>query len=173
MRKILVASIVVLALVIAYAPGASAEMAKEGSGASELAYHGIFKMLSMGRGLVQMNYEVFGVNTGASPESPLYMTTSHCLGSFYAVKGVYEDDFGFCVYVRPDGDKVFMTYEAKGVLGEKGGKGKFTFVGGTGKCEGITGGGEFDRLPGFQSGVKGNFYGMNKGKAHWKIEAKK
>jgi len=174
MKKILVAFILVFALVLTYAPGVTAEMAMEGSGPSELAYHGIFKMLSMGRNLVKMNWEVFGVSTGSPPESPLYMTTCHCMGSLYAVKGVYNDSTGFCVYVRPDGDKIFMTLQSKGALGGKvGQKGTFEFVGGTGKCEGITGGGEYNGIPGFQTDVKGSFFGMNKTKVHWKIEAKK
>ena len=174
MRKILVASIVVLALVIAYAPGATAEMAMQGSGPTEFAFHGTFKMLSMGRGLVQLNYEVFGLNTESPPESPFYMATCNCLGSLFAAKGVYEDDSGLCIYVRPNGDKIFATYKAKGQMGGKEAtKGKFTIVGGTGKCEGITGGGEYQGLHGYKSGVKDSFYTILKWNVPWRIEAKK
>lgn len=41
-------------------------------------------------------------------------------------------------YTRPDGDEVFLTYEAKGKVGS-GRKSKATFVGGTGKRAGMTG----------------------------------
>jgi hypothetical protein len=85
------------------------------------------------------------------------------------MKGIYKDDSGFCDYTRPDGDKIYSTYEATGMLGGKAGKGTITLVGGTGKCAGIQGGGEFDRLPGFRPAAKGTFQGMNKSKVNWKM----
>ena len=60
-------------------------------------------------------------------------------------------------------------YKTTGKLGSRGGKGTWTFVGGTGKYAGIKGNGEFDRLPGFRPSAKGTFQGMNKSKGKWKI----
>ena len=145
------------------------EMVKEGSGENTSVFAGTFTALPMEKERVQMNYEVFGLVPDASPESPIYNTTFHCLGALHAVKGVYENDSGFCSYTRPDGDIVFLTYKATGALGGRGGKGTWTFVGGTGKYVGIQGGGEFDRIPGFRSSGKGTFQGMNKSKGQWKI----
>jgi hypothetical protein len=56
------------------------------------------------------------------------------------IKGVYEDS-GFCVFIRPDRDQAYATYRVSGKVGE-GYTGTLTFVGGTGKLAGITGGGE-------------------------------
>ena len=169
MRGILLVSILALAGLVAFVPMSNAEMAKEGSATSELGYTGTFKAVAMPQERVQMNYEVFGVHVGTATESPFYMVTAHCLGSLHAVKAIYDNDSGFCAYTRPDGDMIFLTYEAKGALGGQGGKGTFTIVGGTGKCTGITGGGEFERVGGFKSSGKGTFQGMNRGKLNWKI----
>lgn len=147
----------------------AAEMAKEGSGETALVYSGTFSALPMEKKRVQMNYEIQGVVSEAALESPMYNATVHCLGSLHGVKGIYENDSGSCSYTRPDGNLVFATYKATGKLGGRGGKGTFTLVGGTGKCAGIQGGGEFDRLPGFRPSANGTFQGMNRSKGHWKI----
>ena len=159
----------VLLLLISTGPAIGEEIIKEGSGENTLVYTGTFKALPMEKERVQMNYEVFGVVPDAAPESPLYNATMHCLGSLHAVKGVYENDSGLCSYTRPDGDLIFLDYKATGKMGGQGGKGTWTFVGGTGKYVGIQGSGEFDRLPGFRPSGKGTFQGINKSRGQWKI----
>jgi hypothetical protein len=50
------------------------------------------------------------------------------------VEGVYDEDTGLCEYTRPDGDKVFLTYEAAGKVGASvKGTGSIAIAGGTGK----------------------------------------
>jgi hypothetical protein len=169
MAKVSTAVILALLCLIVTGPAIGEEIVKEGSGENTLVFSGTFNALPMEKERVQMNYEVFGLIPDAAPESPTYNATVHCLGALHAVKGVYENDSGLCSYTRPDGDIVFATYKATGALGGRGGKGTWTFVGGTGKYVGIQGGGEFDRLPGFRSSGKGTFQGMNKSKGHWKI----
>jgi len=169
MKKISTAAILVLLCLILAGPAIGEEMVKEGSGENTLVYTGTFNVLPMEKELVQMTYETFGVIPDAAPESPLYNATVHCLGSLLAKKGIYENDAGLCSYTRPDGDVIFATYKATGKLGSRGGKGTWTFVGGTGKYAGIKGNGEFDRLPGFRPSAKGTFQGMNKSKGQWKI----
>lgn len=174
MKKIILVSVLVLAFLVAFAPISNAEIAKEGYGRSTIAFSGQFKILPMGKERVQMTYEFKGIVVESSPEDPFHNSTFRCLGSLHAVKGMYKDDFGFCEYTRPDGDKVYLTYEATGYLGGRGGTGIFKIVGGTGKCSAITGGGEFDKLPGFRPAAQGTFQGMNKSTGHWKIiETKK
>ena len=67
----------------------------------------------------------------------------HLLGTLHAIKGVFEDS-GFIVFNLPDGDKVYATWKGTGNLG-KDAKGTITYVGGTGKYAGLTGGGEYTR----------------------------
>jgi hypothetical protein len=77
----------------------------------------------------------------------------------------------FCTFTRPDGDKIYVSYEATGQFG-KGVKGNMTFVGGTGKCERMTGAGEFERRP-LKGPVKGASASVSKSTYSWKIaEAK-
>jgi hypothetical protein len=169
MIKVSTALILALLLLVTAGPVIGAEMAKEGSGEGRNVYTGTFKVIPMANERVQMNYEVFGLVADSDSGSPLHNATFHCLGALHAVKGLYDNDFGFCSYTRPDGDMVYLTYEATGMLGGKGGKGTVTLVGGTGKYAGIQGSGEFDRLPGFRPAAKGTFQGINKSKLNWKI----
>ena len=67
----------------------------------------------------------------------------------------------------PDGDKVFATWKGSGNLG-KDAKGTYTYVGGTGKYEGITGGGEFTRS-GLQPPSKGVWAAITLFKGNWKL----
>jgi hypothetical protein len=167
MKKILIALVVIFALVIAYVPGATAEMAKEGEGNYTSGMSSAYKMLSTGRERIEMQFDVNGVVTEAPENSPLYNTTFCALGALHAVKGTYKET-GFVRYTRPNGDQIFATYEANGNLaGER--TLKTTFVRGTGKCAGITGGGEFSGIPGLKNTQKGIIMGISVGKFHWKI----
>ena len=161
-------ALALLCLILA-GPAIGEEIVKEGSGENTLVYTGTFTALPMGKERLQMNYESFGVIPDATPESPIYNSTVHCLGSLHGVKGIYENDSGLCSYTRPDGDMIFVTYKATGKLGGQGGKGTWSFVGGTGKFVEIQGGGEFDRLPGFRPSGEGTFQGMNKSRGQWKL----
>ncbi len=63
------------------------------------------------------------------------------------MKGQYDNDTGLCQTKCPDGGMTYVTYEAKGAFG-KPAKGTWTYPGGTGKYEGITGSAEFTRIAG-------------------------
>jgi hypothetical protein len=97
-------------------------------------------------------------------------TSQQCVGAIKAVKGVIKE-FGLCTFTRPDGDKIYVSYEATGQFG-KGVKGNMTFVGGTGKCERMTGTGEFERKP-LKGPVKGASASVSKSTYSWKIAAAK
>lgn len=149
MRRVTIISSVALILFLVLVSICYADMTKEGPAGGTRYLSGTFKVLAMEKERIQMNYEATGICSGSDENSPYYMATVHVLGSFQAVKGVYEDDRGLMVVTRPDGDKIFHTYAAKGRLGVTDGsvsaKGTFTILGGTGKCAGIQGGGEFER----------------------------
>jgi hypothetical protein len=172
MKKIIVALLLGLALTFTFGPVAMAQMAKEGSHSGMVFFSGTFKMIAMERERVQMNYEATGISKGDDENSPLYNATNHCLGSMHAIKGAFDNDTGFCAYTRPDGDQIFMTYEAKGRLGVTDGgisaKGTMKFVGGTGKFVGIEGTGEFDRH-GLRATAPGTFNSFNISKYSFKL----
>ena len=167
MKRIIVASVLALAVLIAFAPFSSAEMAKEGSGSG--IHYVITKttVLPMGKGVIQINYEGWGITRSETGKGIVHNASAHVVGGLLVVKGEYKNDAGMVSLTRPDGDQIFFTYKASGVAG-KSGKGTFTYVGGTGKCVGIQGGGEFTRHN-LRPPAKGFGASLNISKHNWKI----
>ncbi len=164
MTLVLLSSLVVLVAV----GSVQAQIPKEGTGTGITAYGGTFKAVQMGQERVQSIYEVLGVSISDTGEGIWHNASMRCVGSLHAIKGIYEDDSGFCVQIRPDGDQAFFTYKASGKLGDVG-KGTFTYVGGTGKLTGLQGGGEFERISAVRVAAEGTFQGYNRVKDHYKL----
>ena len=167
MKKIVIASVLALAVLIAFAPFSNAEMAKEGSGSGIQYIITKYNVLPMGKGVVQINYEGWGINQSDTGKGLVHNASTHIVGGLLLVKGVYKNDSGMICFTRPDGDQVFTTYKASGVAG-KTGKGTFTYVGGTGKFVGIQGSGEFTRHS-LRPPAKGFGASINVSKSNWKI----
>jgi hypothetical protein len=167
MKKPWVIMIIMICLVIPWSYGDGADLAKQGEGIYKAGMSWTFKTLPMEKERMEMQFDVTGVVLEAPENSPLYNATFWCLGELHAVKGDYEER-GFVRYIRPDGDLVFMTYEAKGKLGGER-KIKASFVGGTGKCAGITGSGEYAGVVGLKPPKDGNGMSASVGKFNWKI----
>jgi hypothetical protein len=158
-----------LILLLAFAqPVISGELPKEGSFSYKSFAHGAYTAIAMGEERLQFNYEVYGLILNDAGEGFLHLASTHGLGSFHMVKGVYAEpwDRGFHVAVDPDGDKVFLTHIAKGGFG--GAKAVFNFVGGTGKYTGITGGGEWTWVAG-RPAAENTFQGCALCKGHYKL----
>ena len=119
------------------------EMAKEGTTTGKNYVSGTATVLPMGEERLQMNYEGSGVTINDNGKGFLHNSAIHFIGSLHAVKGVFEET-GFMVITPPDGDKLYSTFKSSGTFGEPI-KGTWTFTGGTGKYEGVQGGGEFTR----------------------------
>lgn len=144
-----------------------AEFDKQGGGNYRAGQSATFKSIPMEKERLEIQFEVTGIVVEAPERSPLYNATLFALGEMHAVKGEYSER-GFARYTRPDGDAIFMTYEAKGKLG---GERRVigTFVGGTGKCAGITGGAEFSGIHGLKSPKEGTLVSMSVGNFNWSI----
>jgi hypothetical protein len=172
MKKLITALFVGCVFAVVFGPEANAQIAKEGSYTGMVFFSGTFKTIAMEKERVQMSYEVNGISKGQDENSPLYNATINCLGSLHAIKGAYENDSGFCAYTRPDGDQIFMTYEAKGKLGVTDGgvsaNGTAKIVGGTGKFAGMQGSGEFERHS-LRATAPGTFNTFNVVKGSYKI----
>jgi hypothetical protein len=172
MKKLIIALFVGGVLVVVFGPVANAQMAKEGTYAGMVFFSGTFKTIAMEKERVQMSYEVTGISRGQDEKSPFHNATIHCLGSLHAIKAAYDNDNGFCAYTRPDGDQIFLTYEAKGKLGVSDGSvsanGTAKIVGGTGKFAGIQGSGELERHS-LRATAPGIFNSFNVTKGSYKI----
>jgi hypothetical protein len=167
MRRIIVASLLTFVLFGTFGLVANAEMEKEGEGICKTAMSWTMKTIPMGKERLHANFEVTGVVVEAPADSPLFNATFYALGSVHAIKGAYEES-GFIRWTRPDGDQIFATYN---VAGKMGGERKITqtFVGGTGKCAGITGGTEMTGVRGLRPATEETHMSVSVGKYHWKI----
>lgn len=81
---------------------------------------------------------------------------SRCLGQDAMIAGAYVTS-GTCTETDTDGDKIFLTYNMEG----------FTYVGGTGKYKGITGGGTTVSDPIVQGKTTATVESYEK---HWEIK---
>ena len=145
----------------------SEEMAKEGSYTSKNYVTGTVKALPMGEERLQLTYEGTGIYMSDTEGGFLNNASVHVLGAFHAVKGAFGDESGSMLLTDPDGDKAFVIYQGSGNLG-KDAKGTYTYVGGTGKYTGITGGGEFTRSI-LQPASKGVWSAISIFKGNWKL----
>jgi hypothetical protein len=167
MKKVSVVVIISFFLIASWTVVLAAEMAKEGESIIKSASSITHKSITMEKERAEYQWEIHGVVAEANENSPLYNATFYSLGHFHVFKGAYEDR-GFTRYTRPDGDHIFATYESKGKVGGER-KIKITFVGGTGKCAGITGEGESIWIRGLRPPTKGTSMSLYVGKFKWKI----
>jgi hypothetical protein len=119
---------------------------------------------------LQTNYNVQSVVSSENEASPLNMSSVQCVGPLKSIKGEYKD-IGLCTYTCPNGDQIYMSYEATGKLGQSA-KGLSTFVGGTEKSVGITGGGEWTKTQ-WKGPAKGVGASFLKFTYNWKIPSDK
>jgi hypothetical protein len=168
MKKIILASVVSLALLVTFGLTAKAEMAKEGTYSATESICGTFKFVPMGEERFYLSYEYMGVLVSDTGKGFIHNMSVHGVGSLHGVKGMVEQESGIEVYTDSDGDKVFQTYKGTGgKLGEYT-EGVGTFVGGTGKYTGITGDRKwtYTELP---SAAEGTFQGIVKIKGKYKL----
>jgi hypothetical protein len=167
MKKALVVLMVSFFLSASWSLVLGAEMAKEGDSNYKSAMSWAYKGLAMEKERFEWQFEVFGVVVEAKDDSPLYNATFYALGELHGIKGAYGER-GFIRFTRPDGDLIFATYEAQGKMqGER--KIMITFVGGSGKCAGIMGAGEWNGVSGLRPPKEGVGMSVSIGKFNWKI----
>ncbi|MGA2468927.1 MAG: hypothetical protein ABSH06_31895 [Thermodesulfobacteriota bacterium] len=167
MKKTVLVLILGIVLLAVFGPDAKAQIPKEGTTSFTSAYSGTLKTLPMGQEHVQVTYEIMGVLIGDTPEDLRHNTSFRCLGALHIVKGEYNDDSGFCVETRPDGDQIFSAYKGAGKLGGME-KGTSTIIGGTGKLVGIQGSGEFTGIF-LRPAAEGTVQGYERHNGHYKL----
>jgi hypothetical protein len=165
---VLIFTLIVLTTV---GPVLAEEMAREGSVSSRASWTVSMTALPMGKELVQINYDGYGVAVSDTGKGLLHNASAHVVGGMLIKNGVYDNDSGLICYTRPDGDQLFVAYKTSGQMG-KGAKGVGTFVGGTGKFEGITGKLEFTRYQ-LRPPAKGAGASFSLAKGPWKLPEKK
>lgn len=146
---------------------AGAEMAKEGSGDYLSGKTSVSQIMKMGKERLHMNYEQHGVVVKAPENSPFYNASFRVLGSLHAIKGKFKSP-GFVVWTRPNGDKIYASYEMEGAFGVSN-ETVLTLVGGTGACTGIQGTLTIKSVPGLKRSKKDVSPGISVGTFSWKI----
>jgi len=168
MKKAFVILVLTLFVLVTAGTVVGAEMAKKGNGDYRSGKSGTFVFIPMGKERMQMNFEEVGVVVSAPENSPLYNASFRDIGTLHAIKGKHKMS-GFVEWTRPNGDKIYATFEGEGLLGGGGSKTVLKFVGGTGTCTGITGTIEIKGTPGIKPAKKGVYNGISVGKFNWKI----
>ena len=164
MKKI---GIVSLSLVIVFSISiAYAEMAKEGSATDTIYFTGTYQILAQEKENLGVNFDARGIVSSDDENNPFYNASAQCLGTHRVIKGEFKE-LGLCTYTRPDGDQIYVSYEATGKTGTPV-KGTHAFIGGTGKCAGITGNGEFTRNS-LKGPAKGSGANIVKRTSSWKL----
>ncbi len=164
MKKIWMVSIV-LAIVFSVSL-AFAEMPKEGSATDTIYFTGTYQILAQEKENLGVNFDARGIVSSEDENNPFYKASGQCLGTHRVIKGEFKE-LGLCTYTRPDGDQIYVSYEATGTMGTPV-KGTHTFIGGTGKCAGMTGNGEFTRNS-LKGPVKGSGANIVKRTSTWKL----
>ncbi len=157
--------VIVLGLVLSVST-VYAEMAKEGSATDTIYFTGTYQILAQEKENLGVNFDARGIVSSEDESNPFYKASGQCLGTHMAVGGEFKE-LGLCTYTRPDGDQIFVSYEATGKRSDPV-KGTHTFIGGTGKCAGITGNGEFTREP-LKGTPKGSGANIVKRTSNWKL----
>jgi hypothetical protein len=167
MKKIILTSVLSLALLVAFGLEAKAEMPKEGTFTAKMVVSSTStKAIAVGDRLI-FAYEYMGVCHNDKGEGFLHNASVRGLGSLHAwnTKGVFEYDRSSGVLVDSDGDQVIFTHE---VAGKFDAVRTLTFHGGTGKYTGIQGGGNWTWNE-VRSAAEGSFQGYMIMKGHWKL----
>ena len=146
----------------------AADFAKEGSGEYRSGKSGTSTVLVMGKERMQMNFEQLGAVVIAPENSPFQNATFINLGTLHGYNGKWKST-SFVEYTCTNGDKIYGTADAEGIVGKGTTKGLITIVGGTGACTGIEGTIELKGTPGIKAAKKGTHQGVSVGTVNWKI----
>jgi len=159
--------VLAVGLISSLAAAADPPLPKEGTSSYLNALSGTVKAMPIGKDRVQLAYDVMGVSLSDTGEGLLHNASVRCLGGMLVVNGAFEDEAGSCVYTRPDGDQAFTTYRASGKPGVAA-KGTYSYVGGTGKLAGMSGGGEFTRYN-VRPAAEGTSQSVTRGKGTFRL----
>jgi hypothetical protein len=144
------------------------EMAKEGTDSGTDFASGTWTAVALEEGTYFVTWEQKGVGLSDSGEGPLHNMSSNCSGINLYVKGV-GSVMGYCVETAPNGDKILLqVIQENRKPGPGLQKGKYKYIGGTGKFAGIEGGGEYTSYS-VQPAAEGTYQTVGKYKSSYKL----
>jgi hypothetical protein len=173
MKRIILASILTVAVLVAIVPISNAEMAREGTSAGTYIYTATSTVAPLDKERYALIYETLGVNISDTGKGPFHNMSGQNIGVIYFDKGVGKV-LAYMIFTAPDGDKVLVDMkEDKALPAPNINKGTGKFLGGTGKFAGIEGTVEYTRYY-VKPVKKGTVQAVAHIKFHWKLpETKK
>lgn len=152
-----IAGLVVLAL-----PAVAAPLEKIGEYDLTTCYSGETVVLQHSQSLAVVHYRVSGTARSNGPNKAWDETVFTCLGTTLIDKNV-PTTTAYCEYLDGDGDRTFgrSTVEAN--------TSRWTFLSGTGKYAGITGGGTIDQTGRFPLQRPGAIAACSRNRGSWKL----
>lgn len=164
MLKLAAAAIVGLALVHTPAAGEAAELAKSGSYDVTNCWAGTSNVIVHSKAHIALSFMLTGTSRTNKPGGPFGKMSHQCVGLVRVLKGTVTGDYT-CENVDADGDKMLVRGMRPGNPG-----GEWTFINGTGKYAGITGGGPYKYLGRFPTVRKGHFQGCLRATGTYKLK---
>ena len=95
------------------------------------------KIIELEKGHTVILISEKGIETTDDPSGATNMTNNDCIGMFESFPDNTYKGNGYCIETDKDGDKVFNRWTASSDMKES----RYEIVGGTGKFEGVNGGG--------------------------------
>jgi hypothetical protein len=168
MKRIILVSVLALAVLVTFVPISNAEMAKEGTTSSTVIYAGKHKIIPLDKERFVITYENYGVRLSDSKEGPFHGMSHHNVGVLYFENGVGRLR-GYVFNTDKDGDKVIIEItEENSQPSPKPTSGKGKIIGGTGKFKGIQGNMEYTRRN-MRPAEKGTHQAISKSKMTYRI----
>ncbi|MHA3980401.1 hypothetical protein ACW9UR_22240 [Halovulum sp. GXIMD14794] len=93
--------------------------------------------------MIMQTHSVYTAMVDADPSNPLHGATGPCFGAMEIKPPEIAGD-GRCVYTSADGDMISIGWQVTGMTESGGSTGTWTLMGGSGRFEGSSGGGEFE-----------------------------
>jgi hypothetical protein len=169
MKKAFMILILTLFLLVTAGNVFCEEMAKEGTDSGTGFASGTWKVFPLKEGVPAfVTWEQKGVFLSDSGESPFHNMSENCAGVTLWDKGV-GSTMGYCIEIATDGDKLlYQVIQENQKPGPGPTKGKYKYIGGTGKFAGIEGEGEYTSYS-VQPVEEGTYQSVYKSKGSYKL----
>jgi hypothetical protein len=139
-----------IAIIFSYTAVIAGDLAKQGKFDLLSCYSGKAEVIAHSKSHVALSYVYTGTCRSNPPGGAFDMTSFQGVGSQSIIGGEISSIY-FMEYIDSDGDKVFLKGDRNGS------KGSAEFLSGTGKYEGISGGGTNEAVGNFPSARPGTF----------------
>ena len=168
MKNVTITLILTFVLSVSVGSVTGEEITKEGTDSSLSIFSGTWNNIPLEENTFILSWEQKGVNLDESGGGPFHNSSGNCAGISIYVSGVGSIK-GYCVFIAPDGDKYLAEVTEENSSLEPGlKKGRYKYIGGTGKFAGIEGEGEYTYYN-VQPAAEKTYQQVSKAKGSYKL----